>query len=132
MRRFDWILTVALSALGTAAIWATSARFTGYVEPWDAPSLYYPVALILAGLLAGFLAPPRIWGFFVGAVVGQLIFMGVVAGAGPLVLVGVLVISLYSVLFLIMAALASTVRSTLLRIARGVPPNKSFERTREG
>ena len=43
-------------ALG-AAIWVLSSSITGRQEPWDASGIYYPAALILAGLVGGLLVP---------------------------------------------------------------------------
>lgn len=54
---------------GGAAIWLLSPILAGRSEPWDG-GFYYPVALLVAGLLGGWAAPAHmgrwLWGSFSG------------------------------------------------------------------
>lgn len=100
-------------ALG-AAIWVLSSTITGRAEPWDAPGLYYPTALVIAGLLGGFLVPGH-WGeVAVGAFAGQaLVLLGRVMSESPsggLWPLGLAMLALYSLLVLVGALLGSALR----------------------
>lgn len=100
-------------ALG-AAIWVLSSSLTGRAEPWDAPSLYYPGALLGAGLLGGLLVPGH-WGeVAIGVFSGQaLVLLGRVMsdpGSGGLWPLGLIVLALYSLLALLGALLGSALR----------------------
>jgi hypothetical protein len=100
-------------ALG-AAIWVLSASITGRQEPWDASGIYYPAALLGAGLLGGLLVPGH-WGeVAVGVYAGQaLVLLGRVLsdpGSGGLWPLGLVVLALYSLLALVGALLGSALR----------------------
>jgi len=100
-------------ALG-AAIWVLSASLTGRQEPWDASGLYYPAALLGAGLAGGFLVPGH-WGeVAAGTFTGQaLVLLGRVMsdpGSGGLWPLGLLMLALYSLLALVGALLGSALR----------------------
>lgn len=100
-------------ALG-AAIWLLSASITGRPEPWDAPGVYYPAALLAAGAIGGALVPGH-WGeVAVGVFTGQaLVLMARVMtepGNGSLWLLGLLFLALYSLLALLGAGLGSGLR----------------------
>ena len=40
-----------------AAIWALSPALTGEVEPWDANTVFLPIAIVIVSLSLGFLFP---------------------------------------------------------------------------
>ena len=97
-----------------AAIWVLSASITGRPEPWDANSAYYPVALLVAGFVGGFLVPGH-WGeVAVGVYAGQaLVLLGRVlsdTGSGGLWPLGLIVLALYSLVALAGALLGSALR----------------------
>lgn len=60
------LLTFLVSAATAFAVWALSPLVTGFKEPWDAPGIYYYVALLLAGIVSGL--------FFLG--MWSLLFLG--------------------------------------------------------
>jgi hypothetical protein len=60
---------VVFAGLG-AAIWALSIPVTGKSEPCDADSLYYFVALAVAGVVSGAVVPKPLWAHYLGAVLG--------------------------------------------------------------
>jgi hypothetical protein len=103
-------------ALG-AAIWVLSASLTGRQEPWDASGIYYPAALLVAGLVGGFLVPGH-WGeVAIGVFTGQaLVLLGRVlsdTGSGGLWPLGLLLLALFSLLALVGALLGSALRRLL-------------------
>jgi len=93
-----------------AIVWALSPWLAGHREPWDAESYYYPIALVAAGAIAGYIAPRPLWAHYVGAVVGQIAFQAVFLRIGPLFLLGVAFVLGYSVVFLIGAIVAGLIR----------------------
>jgi len=110
-KKHPWILVLLTSALLGAVVWALSPLIAGSSEPWDAPNHYYPVALALAGLVAGTIGPRIRWAFFAGAVLGQLLFGLLFLEVGPLALVGLGIMCFYSLIFLAAAILATYLRS---------------------
>ncbi|HEX2219886.1 MAG TPA: hypothetical protein VHG35_13860 [Gemmatimonadales bacterium] len=105
-------------ALG-ACIWLLSATITGRAEPWDAPGMYYPAALLGAGLLGGFLVPAH-WGeVAVGVFTGQaLVLLGRALsepGSGGMWPLGLMLLALYSLLALLGAGVGSGLRRLLRR-----------------
>ena len=105
-------------ALG-ACIWLLSATITGRAEPWDAPGMYYPAALLGAGVLGGFLVPAH-WGeVAVGIFTGQaLVLLGRALsepGSGGLWPLGVMLLALYSLLALLGGGIGSGLRRLLSR-----------------
>ena len=97
-----------------AAIWILSASVTGRPEPWDATGMYYPAALLSAGLVGGFLVPGH-WGeVAVGTFTGQaLVLLGRVMndpGSGGLWPLGLVALALYSLLALAGALFGSALR----------------------
>ena len=99
-----------LAASATAfAVWALSPFLTGYQEPWDAPGIYYYVALFLAGALSGLIAAKPLWAHYAGGIVGQLLYALVFLPVGPLAVVGLLFLAVWSLLFLGGAYLGSRV-----------------------
>jgi hypothetical protein len=99
-----------LSALAAAAVWALSPVVTGQAEPWDAGGAYYASALVLAGLVAGFAFSAPLWLFYLGSIAGQLLYMVVFLPAGPLVVVGIGFLLVWSLLFLAGAWAGSRLR----------------------
>src|SRR5215208_3097677 len=100
-RRSAFLVGVGLGAL----IWLLSPAVTGRREPWDAAGGYYYGALLGAGLLGG-LAAPAHWGTIaIGVFVGQaLVLLGgvlVTPASGGLWPLGVVFLSIYSLLSLL-------------------------------
>jgi hypothetical protein len=100
-------------ALGVG-IWVLSASITGRAEPWDDGGMYYPAALVAAGLVGGFLVPAH-WGeVAVGVYAGQaLVLLARVlsdTSGGGLWLLGLVVLALYSLIALASALLGSALR----------------------
>lgn len=89
-----------VSALAAAGVWALSPVVTGQAEPWDAGGAYYATALVLAGLLAGLAFAAPLWMFYLGSIAGQLVYMLVFLPAGPLIVVGVGFLLVWSLVFL--------------------------------
>jgi hypothetical protein len=100
-------------ALG-AAIWVLSASITGRQEPWDVPGLYYPAALIIAGVVGGLLVPGHWVEAAIGIYAGQaLVLLGRVLsdpGGGGLWPLGLVMLGLYSLLALVGTLLGSALR----------------------
>lgn len=100
-------------ALG-AGIWMLSSSLTGRQEPWDSPGVYYPVALLAAGVIGGLLVPGHWAEVAVGVFTGQAVVLlaRVLAepASGGLWPVGLLVLGLYSLLALLGAGLGSGLR----------------------
>lgn len=103
-------LTFLVAVVASALVWASSSWLTGYREPWDAEGPFYIVALVVAGSVAGALAPKPIWAHYLGAFVGQLIYELLFLKLGPLFLVGIVFLLGYSVVFFLAAAVAAHVR----------------------
>jgi hypothetical protein len=95
-----------------AAIWLLSPVVTRHREPWDG-SVYYPVALLLAGLLGGWVAPTQVGRVALGIFVGQALVLlgGVVTdpASGGLWPLGIVFLAIYSMLALIGAVIAVAV-----------------------
>jgi hypothetical protein len=103
-------LAIAVAAIASATIWAISPWATGSKEPWDAESLFYVASLVLGGFVSGLVIPRPLWGQYVGAVSGQLIYEVLFLEIGPLILVGAIFLLGYSLLFLGGAGAGSQVR----------------------
>ena len=58
LRKIGWVLLAGIA--GGAAVWRLSIPITGMREPFDSPTIYYWVAVFIAGIL-GALAAPRYW-----------------------------------------------------------------------
>ncbi len=119
MKTHAW-LTVVVSAVAGASVWALSPLLVGHREPWDADGLFYVVALFVAGSLAGWLAPRPLWAHYVGALVGQLGYEALFLPIGPLFVLGAAFLLGYSLIFLAAAALAASIRARLG--SRSTPP----------
>jgi hypothetical protein len=100
-------------------LWCGPCRLlSGHREPWDAEGLFYVVALFVAGLLAGLLAPRPLWAHYLGALLGQLGYEALFLTIGPLFVLGALFLIAYSCIFLVSAAVAGRVRG---RTREGLP-----------
>ncbi len=113
MNRQTW-LTIGIAAAAGASIWVLSLPLTHHREAWDAGGGYYPVGLVVAGLLAGMLAPKPLWAHYVGAVLGQLAYMLIFLPTGPLIAVGIIVLLVASTLFLLAAAIGGYLRNNFV------------------
>lgn len=102
--------TLLIAAIAGALVWVLSPWLTGQREPWDAAGIYYPSALLVTGVVAGFLTPRPLWAHYVGALVGQLLYILLISGFDPLLAVGLIFLLLYTLLFWIGAVLASQIR----------------------
>jgi hypothetical protein len=102
-----------------ACIWLLSASFTGRLEPWDSEGLYYPAALVGAGLVGGFLVPTHWVEVAVGIFTGQgLVLLGRAMsepGSGGLWPLGMVVLAMYTLLALLGGAVGSGLRRLLTR-----------------
>ncbi len=103
-------LTFLGAAAASASIWLVAPWATGRAEPWDADGLFYLVALVLAGLISGWLRPRPLWAHYAGAVVGQLAYQAIFLPVGPLILLGAVFLLAFSVVFLAAAVLAAFLR----------------------
>ena len=95
----DW-RAFALAVVLGAVIWALSRPVTGKVEPWDANSPYYYLALLGAGFASGMAIPARKRFHYLGAWAGQLLYMILFLPIGGLIVLGVVVLLAYTLLFL--------------------------------
>ena len=120
MRRHAWVPVFTVSALLAASVWSLSPLISGSKEPWDAQNHYYPLALAIAGFLAGAMSSRIRWALFVGAVFGQLLFEVLFLKMGPLALAGLAFMCLYSLIFLSAAIVATYLRQRIVPVR----PNK--------
>jgi hypothetical protein len=104
------VLATVLAAALSALIWALSIPLTGKAEPWDAELPYYFVALAAAGIISGLVVPKHLWAHYVGAVVGQVAYELAFLKLGPLFVLGLLFLAVYSLIFLGAAAIVSSLR----------------------
>ena len=104
MKTRAW-LTLSVSAVAGALVWVLSPWLVGHREPWDADGHFYPLALVVAGSIAGLLAPRPLWAHYVGALVGQLGYELLFLHIGPLFVLGAAFLLGYSLIFLVAAAL---------------------------
>lgn len=104
------VLVIFLAAGLSAVIWALSVPLTGKAEPWDAESPYYFVALTVAGIISGLVVPKHAWAHYVGALLGQLAYGLAFLKLGPLFVLGLLFLAIYSLIFFGAAAIASSFR----------------------
>jgi hypothetical protein len=105
--------TLAVAAVAGGSVWALSPWMVGHREPWDADGYFYIIALVVAGSLAGLLAPRPLWAHYVGALAGQLAYEVLFLRVGPLFVLGAVFLLAYSLVFLAAAALAAHVRARI-------------------
>jgi hypothetical protein len=110
-------MTVLVSVIASASIWALSPVLIGLREPWDTDGNFYVAALFVAGALAGTLSPKPLWAHYVGAIIGQLGYELTILHVGPLFLLGVVFLLAYGVVYLVAAALGGYVRSKIAGIS---------------
>ncbi len=105
-------LPAFLVASATAfAVWALSPWLTGYKEPWDAPSFYYPGGLLLAGMVSGVITAKFLWAHYLGSIFGQFLYELLFLPIGSLAIVGFFFLVVWSLLFLGGAYIGSLVRT---------------------
>jgi hypothetical protein len=109
-------MTVLVSAIASASIWALSPFLIGLREPWDTDGNFYVAALFVAGLVAGTLSPKPLWAHYVGVLIGQIGYELTILHVGPLFLLGVVFLLAYGLVYLVAAALAGYVRSKIVGI----------------
>jgi hypothetical protein len=109
-------MTVLVSAIASASIWALSPFLIGLREPWDTASNFYVAALFVAGLVAGTISPKPLWAHYVGVLIGQIGYELTILHVGPLFLLGVVFLLAYGLVYLVAAALAGYVRSKIVGI----------------
>ena len=97
----NFTINAIFSALLGAIIWFLSPFITGEVEPWDAFPLFYLVSLSIVGFIAAIPKSASLTSIYVGVIVGQFLYMLVFLPVGPLILIGVFSLALYSLLTLI-------------------------------
>lgn len=105
-----WLAPLSVSAVLAAVVWALSPLLTGHKEPWDSSSYYYPLALLVAGLVAGMLGSRRKTAYYLGAIVGQILYVLIFLKVRPLLLVSVGFMAVYSVAFYVAALMAGYLR----------------------
>ena len=106
-------VTIAVAAVTSAIVWALSPWVVGEREPWDVDSPYYLLALAAAGAVSGTLAPRPLWAHYVGAVLGQALYMAYFLSTGPMFLLGVVLLLGYSLVFVAAAAVTGYLRVKL-------------------
>ena len=111
-------LTFLIAALAGVLVWALSLWLTGQREPWDAAGFYYGGALLIAGLVVGLLTPRPLWAQYLGALSGQMLYLLLTSGFDPLLAVGLLFLLAYTLIFLVGAAVAATIRRLSSRFLR--------------
>jgi hypothetical protein len=109
-------MTVLVSAIASASIWALSPFLIGLREPWDTDGNFYVAALFVAGLVAGTVSPKPLWAHYVGVLIGQIGYELTILHVGPLFLLGVVFLLAYGLVYLVAAALAGYVRSKIVGI----------------
>lgn len=102
--------TLLLSALLGAAIWAATPWLTSSREPWDAGNFFYYTALLIAGLIAGWLRPKPLWAHYLGAIIGQLAYALIFLRVGALVIIGAVLLLYYCFYYLAGAWLGGYLR----------------------
>ena len=105
--------TLTVSILTSVAIWFLTPLLTSHREPWDADGSFYLVALLIAGAVAGAIAPKPLWVHYVGSFIGQLGYELLFLGIGPLVIVGAVFLLGYCILYSMAAGLAGVIRARM-------------------
>ena len=109
--------SLIISALASVSIWLLTPVLTSHREPWDADGSFYIVALVIAGAVAGALAPKPLWAHYVGSFAGQLGYELIFLHVGPLVVVGAVFLLVYCAVFSMAAALAAVFRRQFVKIS---------------
>jgi hypothetical protein len=106
------------------AIWLVPATFLGQAEPWDGDRPWYVVALLLSGLLLGYLGSAHSFAAVAGMFAGQLVvLLGRVVSSpdnSALWMVGVVFLAGYTFVATGLGAVLGTVlRRRLAPVQRG-------------
>ncbi len=112
------LLSFLTASAASFAVWALSPLMTGYQEAWDAPGVYYYIALLVAGVISGFIAVKALWAHYVGGIFGQFLYGLLFLTMGPLAAVGLVFLVLWSFIFLGGAYLGSHMRSYCFRLIK--------------
>lgn len=104
------VLAFGVAAGAGALVWAVSPWLSSQREPWDAEFPFYFVALLVAGAIAGGLAPKPLWAHYLGAFIGQLGYELIFLKVGPLFVLGAVFLLGYCLVFLAAAAFAGYLR----------------------
>lgn len=107
--------TLIISASAGASIWLLTPVLTSHREPWDVDGSFYIVALVIAGAVAGAIAPRPLWAHYLGSFAGQFGYELLFLHIGPLVIVGAVFLVAYCAVFSIAAALAVFVRGRVVK-----------------
>ena len=107
--------SLIISALAGVSIWLLTPVLTSHREPWDADGSYYIVALVIAGAVAGALAPKPLWAHYVGSFAGQLAYELIFLHVGPLVFIGAVFLLGYCAVYSMAAGLAALVRGRIVK-----------------
>ncbi len=103
-------LAFMVAAVTSALVWAASPWLTGQREPWDAEFPFYIVALLVAGAVAGALAPKPLWAHYLGSFIGQLGYETVFLKLGPLFVLGAVFLLGYGLVFVAAASFMGYIR----------------------
>lgn len=114
MTSSTWI-TLTVSALTSASIWLLTPVLTNHREPWDADGSFYIIALLIAGAVAGAVAPKPLWAHYVGPFAGQLGYELLFLHVGPLVLIGAVFLLGYCAVYWVAAVLAALLRGRIVK-----------------
>lgn len=104
-------LTIAVAAVTSAIVWALSPWAVGDREPWNVQSPYYLLALTIAGIISGALSPKPLWAHYIGAVLGQALYMAYSSSSGPMYVFGVALLFVFSIVFVVAAAVSGYLRT---------------------
>ena len=104
------VLTFMVAAVTSALVWAASPWLTGQREPWDAEFPFYFVALLVAGTVAGGLAPKPLWAHYLGSFIGQLSYEAIFLNLGPLFVLGAVFLLGYCLVFVAAVSLMGYIR----------------------
>jgi hypothetical protein len=106
----DKTTSFVVSAIFGFSIWGFSQSVTGEVEPWDADVKYYILSLFGVGIITGAVIPKNVWLVYLGVVFGQLLYMIIFIGSGPLLPLGVIVLCGYALISFAGAAFVARFR----------------------
>lgn len=91
----DTFISISIGVFLGIIIWALSPVITGTPEPWDAEGKYYPIALFISGAIGHILYPKGLFATVIGIYIGQVLYLFIFF-SGPLWVIGVFLIGVYS------------------------------------